>query len=539
MDAGSAAPWSEELLALLARNAPRLALARAEPDARTRADTDARRRALAAVALEARLRVGLATRAKAQQRVRHAAPVNAPPPPPTPPAGPPPAANLRLVVNHKWGLAARARARAAALRRQPLMTAAEDDGPGRWLAGASPSDDEFATLASHDGDERLAASSEERSSDSEAPSDADDPALEGSQPGGWPLEPGSDGLSERDADTVSTAVAEECSSGSVVEDAVGSCEPATRAEFVDAELQTDLYVAPVEALPAETSVGAGLQQSPSAASRRRQEPPAFPEYDSRRMLLSRLRMQRSMRVAGGPWLGGADLPKRVLGGSAHPEPYAAVEGAVGIEHHAAEESPHDAVAAEPQEVAVPPPEASQAHTPGASVLPTVAESSHAVPPIEGDVHPLDSLYAEHFVSALLTLLASEQSHGRRLDVRMELPLALLDQLPADVKRAGSTDRMLFDCINEALQLLTLGAEEVTVSLWHYRMSHLAADASVLDAVCGALNRQLRAWLACADVEDPRERQQRHSKCDVAAGECTWAASVQRHTAELQAAADSR
>lgn len=532
MDASSAAPWSAELLSLLARNAPRLALARAaEPDARTRADTDARRRALAAVALEARLRVGLATRAKARQRVRPAAPVTAPPPPPPPPAEPPAqqhAANLRLVVNHEWGLAARARARAAALRRRPL-TSAGDDMPGRWLASTSPGDDEFATLASHDGDEQLAASSEERSSDSAAPSEADDPVLEGNQPGDWPLQPGLDGLRERDADFVSTA--EECSTGSVVEDAAGSdvagsFEPATRAEFADAELQTDLYAAPDEALPAELSGG--------AASRRRREQPAFPEYDSRRVLLSRLRMQRSMRVTGGSWLGGADSPKRVLGGSAS-DPGAAGVGAAGIEHHAVEESPHDAVAAEPQEVAAPSPEDTQ----GASVLPTVGEPSHAVPLIDGDVRPtVDAQYAERFVLGLLLLLVREQSNGRMLDVRMELPLTLLDQLPADVRRAGSTDRMLFDCVNEALLLLTLGAEEVTVSLWHHRMTHLA-DASVLDPVCEALNRQLRAWLACAGVEDARERQQRHVKCDVAAGECTWAASIQRHTAELQAAADSR
>ena len=172
-------------------------------------------------------------------------------------------------------------------------------------------------------------------------------------------------------------------------------------------------------------------------------------------------------------------------------------------------------------------------------MPTVGEPSYAVPLIESDGRPpVDAQYAERFVLGLLSALEREQSHGRMLDVRMELPLALLDQLPADVRRAGSTDRMLFDCVNEALLLLTLGAEELTVSLWDHRMTHLT-DATVLGAVCGALNRQLRAWLACADVEDARERQQRHLTCDVAAGECTWAATVQRHTAELQAAADSR
>ena len=138
------------------------------------------------------------------------------------------------------------------------------------------------------------------------------------------------------------------------------------------------------------------------------------------------------------------------------------------------------------------------------------------------------------MTRILQLLVSEQSHGRLLDVRFELPLELLDHVCVVGKSAGSTDRLLFDCINEALLLLTLGAEETTIALWQYRMTHLA-EASVFASVCKALNRQLGAWLACAHTDDTRERLQRQLKCEIAAGECVWAASVKQHVAELHTA----
>lgn len=258
-DADGAAQWSEELLALLSRNAPR----QQHPATCSQPNADARRRALAATALEARVRARLAAQPKAERRAQVQAPVfvappRVPTPPPTLPAG-----NLRLVVDREWGLEARARARARASARlergQQLVT-------GENLDTLQPEQDE-----------QHAGSAEERG---EADAHALSSVSEATSVGGELVEQPATGDEEQCSesfDAESKQYAAETSSAS-------SDEPDDL--MLPPEADSDAELAPFVA----EADGEELPDARASVCVRQTSHPLL-EYDARRTLLSRLRMQ--------------------------------------------------------------------------------------------------------------------------------------------------------------------------------------------------------------------------------------------------------
>ena len=261
-EADGTVPWSEELLALLSRNAPRqqcLALRNLE--------SEAQRHALAAAALEARMRVRLATRCTGAEQRPHLQPpvfVEHPAPVPTP-LSPRPAANLRLLVNHQYGLSARARARSLARSRLERAQQQQQLVDGELFDTPQPG-----------GDGQLVAGCAEECG--EAETRALSPAPEAVWSESEPAEP-------EDACSASGRVGEQCFAPDI---SAPSEEPATLMQPREAGLyaEQELWMGEGEK-PDELT----LETTSAPLLRQRSKPQSFLECDARRALMSRLRLQ--------------------------------------------------------------------------------------------------------------------------------------------------------------------------------------------------------------------------------------------------------
>ena len=262
-DADSAVPWSVELLALLSRNAPRQQHLAPGPE------SDKRRRVLAAAALEARVRVRLAVRCTAaEQRPHRQPPVFAEPPVPLPTAALRPAANLRLLVNHQYGLAARARARA---RERGRLERSQQQ-----LVAGEPFD-----MLQQNQDNQHAAGAEGRG---EIETRALPPELEVVSSESEPVEPE---LVETVEEPCSTAGGEggPCSATDIL---ASSNDPAALMQPSETGSDAELEHLVGEA---NTPDGLALETTLGPLLRQRSKPQPFLECDARRALMSRLRLQ--------------------------------------------------------------------------------------------------------------------------------------------------------------------------------------------------------------------------------------------------------
>ena len=263
-EADGTVPWSEELLALLSRNAPRqqcLALRNLE--------SEAQRRVLAAAALEARVRVRLATRCTGAEQRPHLQPpvfVEHPAPVPTP-LSPRPAANLRLLVNHQYGLSARARARSLARSRLERAQQQQQLVDGELFDTRQPG-----------GDGQLVAGCAEECGEAEtrALSPAPEAVWSESEPAERAVE---------DACSASGRVGEPCFAPDI---SAPSEEPATLMQPREAGLyaEQELWMGEGEK-PDELT----LETTSAPLLRQRSKPQSFLECDARRALMSRLRLQ--------------------------------------------------------------------------------------------------------------------------------------------------------------------------------------------------------------------------------------------------------